>query len=50
MTDLKQIIRSVPDFPKKGIVFKDITTILKDPDALKLTLKKVVSDDRGIRN
>jgi len=32
--DLKKYIRSVPDFPKKGIVFRDITTLLKDKDAL----------------
>lgn len=30
MEDLKSIIRDVPDFPKKGIVFKDITTLLAD--------------------
>ena len=30
MDDLKQIIRDIPDFPKKGIVFKDITTLLAD--------------------
>lgn len=35
--DLKQYIRSVKDFPKKGIVFRDITTLLKDPVALKKT-------------
>ena len=29
--DLKKIIRDIPDFPKKGIMFRDITTILKDP-------------------
>jgi len=29
--DLKKIIRDIPDFPKKGIVFKDITTLLSDP-------------------
>jgi len=29
--DLLRSIRSVPDFPKKGIVFRDITTLLKDP-------------------
>ncbi len=29
--ELLQAIRSVPDFPKKGIVFRDITTLLKDP-------------------
>lgn len=33
--DIKSLIRDVEDFPKKGIVFKDITTILKDKDALK---------------
>lgn len=32
--DLKSIIRDIPDFPKKGIIFKDITTLLKNPDAL----------------
>jgi adenine phosphoribosyltransferase len=30
MNDLKEIIRDVPDFPKKGIIFKDITTLLGD--------------------
>jgi adenine phosphoribosyltransferase len=37
--DLQNYIRSVPDFPKKGINFKDITTILKDPVSLKATLR-----------
>ncbi|MBI2166779.1 MAG: adenine phosphoribosyltransferase [Candidatus Omnitrophica bacterium] len=32
--DLKGLVRDVPDFPKKGIIFKDITPILKDPGAL----------------
>jgi adenine phosphoribosyltransferase len=31
--DLKSKIRSIPDFPKKGIMFRDITTLLKDPAA-----------------
>ena len=30
MEDLKQIIRDIPDFPQKGIIFKDITTLLQD--------------------
>ena len=34
MVDLKQSIRTLPDFPKKGILFRDITTLLKDPEAL----------------
>ena len=33
---LKNSIRNIPDFPKKGIQYKDITTLLKDPDALQL--------------
>src|SRR5262245_25092187 len=35
MEDLSRIIRDVPDFPKKGIVFKDITPLLADPVAFK---------------
>ena len=31
--DLAKMIRDVPDFPVKGILFKDITTLIKDPDA-----------------
>ena len=33
MDDLKKMIREVPDFPKKGILFYDITTLLKDKPA-----------------
>ncbi|MHB8906528.1 MAG: adenine phosphoribosyltransferase [Melioribacteraceae bacterium] len=33
--ELKDLIRDVPDFPKKGIIFKDITTLLKSPKGLK---------------
>jgi adenine phosphoribosyltransferase len=36
--DLKQHIRSVPDFPKTGILFYDITTLLRDPQGFKLTV------------
>jgi adenine phosphoribosyltransferase len=35
MNQLSDSIRSIPDFPKKGIVFRDITTLLKNADALK---------------
>lgn len=34
MDDLKKLIREVPDFPKPGILFYDITTLLKDPTGL----------------
>jgi len=35
MTDLKSLIREVPDFPKPGILFYDITTLLKDKNGLR---------------
>lgn len=31
--EIKRSIRSIPDFPKQGIVFRDVTTLMKDPDA-----------------
>ena len=37
-TELKSKIRDVPDFPKPGIVFKDIMPLLSDPDALRATV------------
>lgn len=37
--DLKERIRVIPDFPKQGVSFKDITTLLKDGDALKETVR-----------
>ncbi len=39
--DLKDFIRDVPDFPKKGIIFKDITTLLKDKDAFKEAIDRM---------
>lgn len=39
---LKESIRNVPDFPKKGILFKDITTALKIPSIFKFTVDHIV--------
>jgi len=36
-------IRDIPDFPKKGIVFKDITPVLSDIDALRISVKEMAS-------
>ena len=36
--DLKSLIRDIPDFPKEGILFRDITTLLRDKDGLKYTI------------
>lgn len=40
MEDLKSYIREVPDYPKPGINFYDITTLLKDPHALRMTVDR----------
>lgn len=44
--DLKEKIRVVPDFPKPGISFKDITTLLKDAEALKETVQRMAEHFR----
>ena len=40
--NLKDFIRSIPDYPKKGILFRDITTLLKDNDAFKESVNQIV--------
>ncbi len=41
MQELKELIRSIPDFPKKGILFRDITTLIKDKDGFKKAVDAV---------
>jgi adenine phosphoribosyltransferase len=43
MDQLKKLIREVPDFPKPGINFYDITTLLKDPEGLRLTVDSLAA-------
>ncbi len=40
--DLRSLIRDVPDFPKDGVIFKDITLLLQNPDALKETTNELI--------
>lgn len=47
MDQLKKLIREVPDFPKPGINFYDITTLLKDPEGLKMTIDAMIDAFRG---
>jgi adenine phosphoribosyltransferase len=47
--ELKKYIRSIKDFPVKGIMFRDITTLLKEPDAINLTLKELLAFTNGIK-
>jgi adenine phosphoribosyltransferase len=45
---LKEKIRTIPDFPKKGIMFRDITTLLKDPEGFKETVDLITEHCRDM--
>lgn len=47
--DLKQLIREVPDFPKPGINFYDITTLLKDKAGLRIVIDALKDHYRGAK-
>ena len=47
--DLKKYIRSIPDYPKKGILFRDITTLIKNPEAFKYLINKIVEISKKIK-
>ena len=42
MKELKDYVRSIPDFPEPGIIFRDITTILSDPDGFHLAIDELI--------
>ncbi len=47
MVDLRSLIRDVPDFPKKGILFKDITPLLASPQGLAMAVEVLCNPFRG---
>ena len=47
--DLKKFIRSIPDYPKKGILFRDITTLIKNSDAFNFSIDKIVEISKKIK-
>ena len=47
--DLKKHIRSIPDYPKKGILFRDITTLIKNADAFKFTNDEIIELAKTIK-
>jgi adenine phosphoribosyltransferase len=47
MNELKTRIRHVPDFPKAGILFYDVTTLLRDPEGFKLAIDAMSEPYRG---
>ena len=46
--DLKKFIRSIPDYPKKGILFRDITTLIKDSKAFNHSIDKIIDISKKI--
>ena len=47
--DLKEYIRSIPDYPKKGILFRDITTLIKDEKAFSETINQIVKKSKEFK-
>ena len=47
--DLKKYIRSIPDYPKKGILFRDITTLIKNPEAFNFSVDKIIEISKKIK-
>lgn len=47
--NLKEYIRNVKDFPKQGIMFRDITTLLKNPAAMKYTSERLLDFAKGLK-
>lgn len=41
MKKLEEYVRSIPDFPEPGIIFRDITSVLQDPDGLRLSVDSI---------
>ena len=46
--NLKDYIRSIPDYPKKGILFRDITTFIKDEKAFAETINQIVERSKNL--
>ncbi|MGH8715706.1 MAG: purine phosphoribosyltransferase family protein, partial [Burkholderiales bacterium] len=49
MMDIKSLIRTIPDFPKPGVLFRDITTLLKHTEGFRSTIDQLVGKYRGVK-
>lgn len=45
--DLKALVRTIPDYPKKGILFRDITTLIEHPEGFKESIERIAGRYRG---
>ena len=49
MPDLKRLIRTIPDYPKKGVMFRDVTTLFGDPGGFKQAIEEMAAPFGGAR-
>src|SRR5690606_37859482 len=45
--DLKSLVRTIPDYPKKGILFRDITTLIEHPEGFRESIERIAASYRG---
>jgi len=48
MLDLKSLIRSIPDYPRAGILFRDITTLIEHPQGFKESVERLADAHKGL--
>lgn len=48
MKKLEEYVRSIPDFPEEGIIFRDVTSVIQDPDGLKLAIDSMEALLEGV--
>ncbi len=46
--DLKSLVRTIPDYPKKGILFRDITTLIEHPEGFRQSVEEIVAAHRNL--
>ncbi len=47
MIDLKPLVRTIPDYPKPGILFRDITTLIEHPEGFRHSVQRIADEHRG---
>ncbi|MDR1405434.1 MAG: adenine phosphoribosyltransferase [Candidatus Methanoplasma sp.] len=48
MKNLKDYVTAIPDFPEKGIIFRDITTVIQDPDGFRMAVGSLIDSLKGV--
>ncbi len=46
--DLKALVRTIPDYPRKGILFRDITTLIEDPKGFKESIERITASHKDL--